>query len=348
MEHLEKDTIRFAVIGLGRIGQRHVGLLSSMPGFTVLAGVDIEKDKKSILGEEAQFYTSLEDFIQHGLEVDVVSVCTPNGYHAPHAIALLEAGFHVVIEKPMALSLQEAEHIITASLHSGKKVFCVMQNRYSPPSKWAKELITSGKLGRIYHVQINCFWNRDERYYTKDSWHGSAHLDGGTLFTQFSHFVDTLYWLFGDVKVTAASFSNHNHKDLIDFEDSGNIIFEHSNGARGIFSYSTSVYDQNLESSLMVIAEKGSFKIGGQYMEKVEQCHIENYLMPALAPSNPPNTYGGYVGSAANHQFVFENVKRVLLSQDSISTNAMEGLKVVQIIEKFYESNPFLRPKLTL
>jgi predicted dehydrogenase len=213
-----------------------------------------------------------------------------------------------------------------------------MQNRYSPPSIWLKEIVDKKRLGDIYMVQINCYWNRDERYYTKGKWHGTRQLDGGTLFTQFSHFIDIMFWLFGDIKHIGGRLTSFNHKQTTEFEDSGFVHFDFINGGMGCINFSTSVWNQNLESSLTIIAEKGTVKVGGQYMNEVEYCSIRDYTMPELPPSNPPNDYGAYKGSAANHHFVFENVVNVLKGRSPITTNALEGLKVVEIIEKIYQS----------
>lgn len=266
----------------------------------------------------------------------VVSVCTPNGLHAEIAIDALKAGCHVVIEKPMALSVADADAIIQIARECNRKVFCVMQNRYSPPSQWLKGIVDGGQLGRIYMVQVTCFWNRDQRYYTPGNWHGTADLDGGTLYTQFSHFIDILYWLFGDIGNIHARFDDFNHGSLTDFEDSGLVTFDFERGGMGSFHYSTSVWDRNMESSMTIIAENGSVKVGGQYMNEVEYCHIKDYEMPELAPTNPGNDYGCYKGSAQNHHFVIQNVVDVLKNGDAITTNAIDGRNVVSIIERIY------------
>ncbi|RYY92946.1 MAG: Gfo/Idh/MocA family oxidoreductase, partial [Chitinophagaceae bacterium] len=220
-----------------------------------------------------------------------------------------------------------------------RHVFAVMQNRYSPPSVWIKEMVESGRLGNIFMVQLNCYWNRDERYYKPDSWHGKKDLDGGTLFTQFSHFIDLMYWLFGDIKNIRGSLACHNHTKLIEFEDSGSVSFEFVNGGQGTLNFSTSVWDRNFESSLTVIAENGTIRVGGQYMDKVEYCHIRDYELPDLAPTNPGNDYGTYKGSAQNHHYVIDNVVEVLKGRATITTNALEGLKVVDIIERIYKDS---------
>ena len=282
------------------------------------------------------FFSDIDTLLAADIEVDVIAIATPNGLHETQSIKALNADKHVVIEKPMALTKVGCERIIYRALQKHKQVFCVMQNRYSPPSVWLKELLESGQLGRIHIVQINCYWNRDERYYIKNGWHGTKELDGGTLFTQFSHFIDLMYWCFGDITNINARLKDFSHQDLTDFEDSGFVSFDFVEGGMGSINFSTAVWDKNLESSITVIAENGSLKIGGQYMNKVEYCHIKDYEMPELAPSNPPNDYGAYKGSAANHHYIIENVVAVLRGSSSITTNALEGMKVVDIIERIY------------
>lgn len=211
-----------------------------------------------------------------------------------------------------------------------------MQNRYSPPSSWLKDVVETGILGKIFIVQVNCYWNRDKRYYKSGNWHGNKKLDGGTLYTQFSHFIDLMYWLFGDITNIQSRFKDFNHQDLTQFEDSGIISFEFLSGGIGSLNFSTSVWETNLESSITVIAENGSVKIGGQYMDRVEYCMIKDYTMPELQPTNPANDYGPYKGSAANHQYIIANVIDTLLGRTTITTNAYEGEMVVDIIERMY------------
>ncbi len=296
----------------------------------------LPREELKLENYDIPFYSSLEEMLNASPEFDVLCIATPNGLHEDHAIAGIGTGHHVVIEKPMALTKAGCERIIYDALHHHKQVFCVMQNRYSPPSQWLKEIVSKNILGKIYLVQINCLWNRDERYYSKGNWHGTKNFDGGTLFTQFSHFVDIMYWLFGDIENIQGKFRNFNHQKMIDFEDSGFVNFDIVNGGMGNITFSTSVWDKNMETTLTIIGENGTVKVGGQYMNQVEYCHIKNYTMPELHPSNPPNDYGAYKGSAANHHYIFENVINVLKGKAPITTNAMEGLKVVEIIEKIY------------
>ncbi|MBQ0030369.1 MAG: Gfo/Idh/MocA family oxidoreductase [Bacteroidales bacterium] len=331
--------IKFAVVGIGHIGKRHVEMIRRNPETEVVALCDIKPKTEIGLDEWAEnipLYPNIDELLSNCKDVDVVNICTPNGYHAAYAVKALEARHHVVLEKPIALRKQDAELVVYKSLEMSKHVFCVMQNRYSPPSVWLKEVINQKLLGKIYMVQLNCYWNRDDRYYKKGNWHGTADLDGGTLFTQFSHFIDIMYWLFGDITNIHGKFADFNHKDLTDFEDSGFVNFDFVNGGMGCLNYSTSVWNKNLESSLTIIGEKGTIKVAGQYMNEVVYCDIDGYEMPELAPSNPPNDYGPYKGSAQNHHYVIQNVVDTIKQNGQISTNVLEGLKVIDIIERIY------------
>jgi len=329
--------IKFAVIGQGHIGKRHAEMIRRNPESELIAVCDVlPKDKLGLADIQEQFFTNYEELLAANLDIDVINICTPNGYHAEYAIKALQSKKHVVLEKPIALTKKDAEDILFKSLEMSRHVFCVMQNRYSPPSVWLKELVDHNTLGEIFMVKLDCYWNRDDRYYKKGNWHGNAKLDGGTLFTQFSHFIDIMYWLFGDVQNIRGNFADFMHKDLTDFEDSGVVTFDFINGGMGNLNYSTAVWDTNLESSITIIGSKGTVKVAGQYMNEVAYCHIKDYVMPELAASNPPNDYGLYKGSAQNHHYVIENVIEKLNDKGNITTNVLEGLKVVDIIERIY------------
>ncbi len=330
--------INFAVVGSGHIGKRHAEMIRRNPEANLVAMVDVKaKEDCGFEQEDFQFFSSIEDLLEANLDIDVVNICTPNGLHAEQSIASLAAGKHVVCEKPMGLSKDNCEQVIFKALQMSKSVFCVMQNRYSPPSEWIKDIVSSGKLGDIFMVQLNCYWNRDDRYYKPGGWKGTADLDGGTLFTQFSHFIDIMYWLFGDITNIQGKFSDFTHEKSTDFEDSGFVSFDFVNGGMGSLNYSTSVWNSNLESSMTIIGSKGSVKIGGQYMNEVEVCNIDGYEMPELPEANPANDYGPYKGSAANHNYIIQNVVDTIKGRTTATTNALEGLKVVEIIERIYK-----------
>jgi predicted dehydrogenase len=339
---MNTQKIKFAVVGCGHIGKRHAAMIQQNPDSELVALCDVRNPEElQLSGFAVPYFDSIEKLLGSGLGFDVVNICSPNGLHVEHSLKALESKKHVVCEKPMGLTKASCEQLIYKSLQVSKHVFCVMQNRYSPPSEWLKSIVSSGKLGKIFMVQINCYWNRDDRYYKPGNWHGDKALDGGTLFTQFSHFIDIMYWLFGDIQNIKAHLYDFNHQATTQFEDSGIVTFEFTNGGIGSLNYSTSVFDKNLESSLTIVAENGSIKVGGQYMNEVVHCHIKDYTMPELAPSNPPNDYGAYKGSAANHHYIIENVVETLRGNTSATTNALEGLKVVEIIERIYSKGAF-------
>ena len=329
--------VKFAVIGAGHIGKRHAEMIKRHEEAELVAICDV-KPISEVDAEKfgVPYFNDADELFNSGIDIDVVNVCTPNGFHAQHSLLALNHKKHIVCEKPMALHKQDCEAIIYKALQMHRNVFCVMQNRYSPPSAWIKGVIEDKIIGDVYMVQLNCYWNRDERYYKQGSWKGTEDLDGGTLFTQFSHFIDIMYWLFGDIKDIQAKFNDFNHQGLTTFEDSGFVNFNFINGGMGSINFSTSVWDTNLESSLTVIGSKGSVKIGGQYMDKVEYCHIKDYTMPVLAETNPANDYGAYKGSANNHGYIIDNVIDTLKGRNTITTNALEGLKIVDIIERIY------------
>ncbi len=343
---ITSDKINFAIVGLGHIGKRHASMIRNNPEAELCAVCDVRPaEETGWVDGRVPYYQDYEEMLEKINNCQVVNICTPNGLHASQALAALEKRKHIVVEKPMALTRHHGEEIIFKALQVSRHVFTVMQNRYSPPSVWLKEVISKKLLGQIYFVQLNCFWNRDDRYYLNNGWHGNAELDGGTLFTQFSHFIDIVYWLFGDITDIKASFNDFAHQHSTDFEDSGSVIFSFVNGGMGNINFSTAVWDKNLESTITIIGEKGTVKVAGQYMNEVVECNIRDYEMPDFPPSNPPNDYGIYKGSAANHEYVIDNVIQTLRDRTYITTNALEGLKVVDIIERIYQNrkNKFLR-----
>ena len=258
----ENQKIKFAIFGAGHIGKRHAEMVRRDPEAELVAMIDI-RSMEECAAEDFQvpFFKTFDELLASGIEFDVLNVCTPNGLHADQALSGLQNKKHVVVEKPMGLTKDQCEKVIFKSLQQSRQVFCVMQNRYSPPSEWIKDLIDQKVLGDIFMVQLNCYWNRDERYYKKDGWKGTKDLDGGTLFTQFSHFIDIMYWLFGDIDNIQGKFADFTHQDSTDFEDSGFVSFDFVDGGMGSINYSTAVANQNLESSMTIIGKNGSIKI---------------------------------------------------------------------------------------
>jgi predicted dehydrogenase len=330
-------TINFAIIGCGRIAQRHAEHIVNCGNLTAVCDIEFEKAQKIAEKYGGNSYQFVDDLLASESDIDVISICSPNGLHAEHSIKALNAGFHVLCEKPMAISVYDCGEMIKAAERKNRRLFAIKQNRFNPPVAAIKEAIDMGALGKIYNVQLSCFWNRNFDYY-HNSWKGTADLDGGTLFTQFSHFVDLLYWMIGDVKTVHALTGNFAHQGVIEFEDTGVVALKFYNGALGTINYTVNSYGKNMEGSLTIFAEKGTVKIGGQYLNELEYQNIEGLEIKDLPAGNIANNYGQYQGSMSNHDKVYENVIDVLKNGSAISTNSFEGLKTVEIIDKIYQS----------
>lgn len=328
--------VKFAIVGCGRIAQRHAEHINNFGKLVSVCDIDNKKADELALKYDAKPYYDLSQMLQNGNEVDVISICSPNGLHADHSILALNAGFHVLCEKPLAIKIEDCGRMISAAENSNKRLFAIKQNRYNPPVAAVKNAIDEGRLGKIYSIQLSCFWNRNNDYYS-NSWKGTQDMDGGTLFTQFSHFIDLLYWMIGDVKQVKAFANNYAHKEVIDFEDTGVVIVEFLNGAIGTINYTVNAFEKNMEGSLTIFAEKGTVKIGGQYLNELEYQNIQNFTISNLPEGNKPNNYGNYVGSMSNHDKIYQNVIDVLENDAKITTNSFEGLKTVEIIEKIYK-----------
>jgi UDP-N-acetyl-2-amino-2-deoxyglucuronate dehydrogenase len=331
------STINFAIVGCGRIAQRHAEHINNTTGCKLLATCDIEVEKANKLADEfeAKAYSSIEELLENN-DIDIVSICSPNGLHAHHSILGLKAGKHVLCEKPMAISAYDCGEMIKEAEKANRRLFIIKQNRYNPPVAAVKTLIENGQLGKITSVQLSCFWNRNENYYA-NSWKGTKELDGGTLYTQFSHFVDLLYYLIGDVKEVKAYGGNFQHQGIVEFEDTGVVILKFHNGALGTINYTVNSYKKNMEGSLTIFGDKGSVKIGGQYLNELEYQQIEGVEITNLEQGNKANNYGEYQGSMSNHDKVYQNIVEVLKNGASVTTNMFEGLKTVEIIEKIYD-----------
>jgi UDP-N-acetyl-2-amino-2-deoxyglucuronate dehydrogenase len=329
--------INFAIVGCGRIAQRHAEHISKRGKLIAVCDVDSEKVNTLASIYDSKAYNDFSEMLKKEIAIDVVAICTPNGLHAIHSIEALRAGYHVLCEKPMGLTVQECGEMIQSAERCNKRLFAIKQNRYNPPVAAVKEALDAGKLGKVLSIQLSCFWNRNSDYYA-NSWKGTKDLDGGTLYTQFSHFVDLLYWLIGDVEEVAAMMGNFAHQGIIEFEDTGVVILKFTNGAIGTINYTVNSFQKNMEGSLTIFGEKGTVKIGGQYLNELEYQNIEDYKIENLPEGNKANNYGNYTGSMSNHDKVYDNLIQVLTQNAPITTSSFEGMKTVEIIQKIYKS----------
>ncbi len=334
---------QFAIIGCGKIAQRHAENIQKVG--RLVAVCDIIKDKAEAFANRyhATPYTTIDNLLKAEKQLDVVSICTPNGLHAEHSIKSLQAGKQVLCEKPLCISSVAAWQMIETAYHFKRKLFVVKQNRYNPGVQLLKKMLDENKLGKIYSFQINCFWNRPQAYYSGD-WKGTQQLDGGILYTQFSHFIDLLYWLLGDVKEVKALKANYGQRKHFELEDTGAALLQMHNNVIGTLQYTINAYQQNMEGSITIFGQKGTVKIGGQYLNELDWFLAKDMDKPQLPKSNTPNQYGFYKGSMSNHHIVYEQLIKELDENKSQSVTASDAAKTVEIIEKIYKAAETILP----
>lgn len=328
--------LQFAIIGCGKIAPRHAAEAARQG--KLIAVCDIRPARADKLAEEygAKPYYDITDLLEKEPSIDLLAICTPNGLHANHTIQALEAGRHVLCEKPLSISSEDARKMMATAQRKGRKLFVVKSTRYNPALGALKKLIDQQGLGKIYSFQMNCFWNRPAAYYN-NNWKGSLDMDGGALYTQFSHYIDALLWLLGDVSKVVGFRKNYAHKDLIAYEDSGVVSLEMKNGIIGGLNWSLNTFQKNMEVSLSLIAEKGSIRIGGEYMNQLEYELLEDMKLD-IPGGGQANDYGFYAGSMSNHNHVYENLVIALKDEAHPFAQAIDGLKTVETIESIYNS----------
>lgn len=329
-------SLRFAIVGCGKIAPRHAAEM--VKHGHLLAVCDTVADRAVALAGQygCRAYADFPEMLAKEKQLDLVAVCTPNGLHASQSIAALHAGLHVLCEKPLSLSLADARAMIEASRIASRQLLVVKSTRYNPALLALKEQLDQGRLGKLYSFQLNCFWNRPPAYY-EGSWRGDAALDGGTLYTQFSHYIDALLWLLGDMEKVNGFRRNLAHGSSIDFEDSGIAALQMESGVIGGINWSVNSFGKNMEVSLSLLAEHASIRIDGEYMNRVGYERCDGFSLGWPAPGQP-NDYGFYQGSMSNHDKIYENLVGVLQGGSAPIASAWDGLKTVETIEAIYQT----------
>lgn len=332
------EKIRFAIIGCGAIAARHAIHIKNYG--ELVAVCDLQEEKALAFANQFQvpYYLTMEELISSERTVDVMVICTPNGLHAAQSVQALRQGYHVLVEKPMALTSADGKTMMQAAAAAGKQLFTVMQNRFNPPVQAVKKLLDAGSFGKLYSVQVTCFWNRDQSYYQSSSWRGTKALDGGILFTQFSHFIDLLYWFFGEVDRVMSVMDNMAHPTTSELEDVGGVLLRFKNGIISTIHFSVNSFQTNREGSLTISGEKGMVKIGGEYLNRIDYAEFQDAVLPVLPTSAGVNDYGTYRGSMSNHDLVYQNLVATLQQGTPFYADTMDGLKTVEIIEKIYQA----------
>jgi UDP-N-acetyl-2-amino-2-deoxyglucuronate dehydrogenase len=337
--NIERDSkpVRFAVVGCGNIGTRHLAVLDAEERAEVVAFCDTDPtklEKLADLYEGVAGYRSLDQMLE-ACDADVVTVCTPHYLHAEHALKVIATGRHVLVEKPMALTVDEADRMISAAGNARVLLMVVKQNRHNLPVAFTREALDSGRLGRILMVQCNVAWNRYEGYYRQSPWLGRTEYEGGALFTQVSHFMDLMIWMCGDVVDAGGQIETKNHQ--IDIEDCGTAWLRFANGAMGSLLWTTCAYNRNFEGSITLFGERGVVKIGGAYLNRIEHWDVEGFPLPeGIEWVDKPNSYGKYQGSSSNHDKVMRDVIRRVNREDFRVVSGEDGRRTVRAIQLIY------------
>jgi predicted dehydrogenase len=325
---------KFAIIGCGRIAIRHAEQIAAVGKLVAVCDIIPEKAEAMATRYSVKAYSSIEDLLATEKEVNIVSICTPNGYHAEHCIKSLQAGKDVLCEKPLCITAAAAWQLIETEKFSRRKLFVVKSTRYNPYLIKLKALLEEGELGQVYSFSLNCFWNRPESYYT--DWHGKLFPDGGTLYTQFSHYIDAIIWLFGELKSAKGFSENKAHKQGLEFEDTGAVAVQLKSDIIGTVNWSVNTFQKNCEIGLTLIAEKGTIRLGGEFLNELQ--YQQPQLLQPVSANGTPNDYLGYKGSMSNHKQVYEGLIEALDKKASHFPNGFEGLKTVEAIESIYKA----------
>ncbi|MCO6563867.1 MAG: Gfo/Idh/MocA family oxidoreductase [Apibacter sp.] len=269
---MKKNILKTAIIGYGHIGKIHFENISQNENLNVVALIDT---KKSVLEKKnIPFFSTLSECHAIFPDINLYIIASPNGYHYKQAKKILELSKNVLVEKPITFHNFQTEKLIALAKNNNVRLFTSLQLRFSYIINHIKNLIDHNYLGKIFLINIECFWNRNNSYYEKDPWRGTKNLDGGILFTQFYHFIDILHYLFGKIELVSNLTTNYTHQNVTEFPDSGILQFK-SGETLGSMCYTISTYDKNFESSITVIAEKGTIKVGGQYMDHILYYNVE-------------------------------------------------------------------------
>ncbi|KRQ98359.1 Gfo/Idh/MocA family protein [Bradyrhizobium valentinum] len=330
--------IRFGLLGCGRIAKRHSDLLGGnhIDRACLAAVCDPVRARADAVASKfgVPAHYDIDDFLARK-DIDAVAVLTPSGLHPQHAIACARAGKHVVVEKPMALRLQDADDMIRACDEAGIKLFVVKQNRFNVPVVKAREALDAGRFGRLVLGTVRVRWCRDQAYYDQDGWRGTWAYDGGVLTNQASHHIDMLEWFFGDVVSAHARAVTALAK--IETEDTAVATLKFRNGALGVIEATTAARPTDLEGSLSILGERGTVEIAGFAVNQIRHWRFAEELpsdrdVIERFSVNPPNVYG------FGHQAYYQHVVDCLTNQRAALVDGLEGRKSLELISALYES----------
>ncbi len=328
--------IKIGLVGCGRISGNHFKAIKEHESRCRLVAVcdSIEERAKKAAEENGcNFYKSLDKMLKEE-DLDLVTICTPSGLHPGHGIKVAKAGVHVLAEKPIGINISEVDRLIKTCDEEDVNLFVVKQNRLNATMQALKKAIDKGRFGKIYMVQSNVFWQRPQEYYDSAKWRGTWEFDGGAFMNQASHYVDMLYWLVGDVDYVMASTATMARH--VETEDTGAAIIKFRNGAIGTMSVTMLTYPKNFEGSITILGEKGTVRVGGIAINKIEKWEFSDYDDDKAileASYNPPNVYG------FGHSGYYHNVLDVLEGKAEPDTDGRSGRKSLELIHAIYLSS---------
>ncbi|MEA3337462.1 MAG: Gfo/Idh/MocA family oxidoreductase [Chloroflexota bacterium] len=328
-------TIRFGLIGCGRVAPRHAQSLSQLPETEMRAVADIRQDRAERFAAEY----NTESFVDYARlldrsDIDAVSICVPSGLHARVALDALEAGKHVLVEKPIALNLADADRMIATARAHNRMLGVVLQNRYNSPMQQIRQLIDQDALGELYLGNACVRWYRPQSYY-EDDWHGTWAMDGGALMNQSIHHIDALQWFMGPVQSVQAYTATLAHE--MEAEDVGVAVLKFASGALGTVEGSTLTWPKNLEGSVAIFGGKGSVKIGGTALNRITLWKVAGQLeqeaeILTSQRVDPPSVYG------YSHREVIREFAHALIAGRSPGTPGEEARKSLELVLAIYQS----------
>ena len=327
--------VRVALVGCGRISSNHFDAFRKIEGLELVGVCDIVEERARSAGEAqgVPWFTAYEKMLR-AVECDAVVIATPSGLHPQQGILAAKAGKHVITEKPMAISLGAADELVQACDSAGVRLFVVKQNRLNAGIQLLKRALDKGRFGRIYLANTTVRWTRPQEYYDQAPWRGTWEFDGGAFMNQASHYVDLIQWLVGPVESVIAKTATLARR--IEAEDTGVAVLKFRSGALGTIEVTMLAYPKNLEGSITILGEKGSVKIAGTAVNKVETWQFSDYddddKLIETATTNPPNVYG------FGHEAYYRNVLKVLRGEAVPDTDGRAGRKSLELILGIYES----------
>ncbi len=338
---MKNTPLRFALVGCGRIAPKHVDTLTggAVPGGKLVAVCDEKFERaEAIAGKHpgVKAFRSYREMLESmGGEIDVVTILTPSGLHARHTVEIAKFHKHIVVEKPMALTLSDADTMVQACDAAGVRLFVVKQNRYNQPVKKLRQALEAGRFGKLVMGTVRVRWCRTQKYYDQDSWRGTWAYDGGVFANQASHHVDLLQWMMGDVESVFAKTSTALVN--IETEDTGVVILRFKNGALGIIEATTATRPKDLEGSISILGENGSVEIGGF---AVNEMKVWNFTDAGAEDADvvkkfsvmPPNVYG------FGHTEYLNKVVESIREGRAALVDGLEGRKSLELISAIYES----------